>query len=255
MTIREAIKAQRKSLKNRSLKERISYFWEYYALRTFAGLIALIVLVAFIVTMVTKKEYAFTGMFFGGAVQESSEEYLSVFAKSAGIDEKKYQLSVQAGPDVRMDQMISPEIYQHMEAFTAMVAAKSVDCFTGNPELFLYYAYMEYAVDLRTVLSQAELETLSPYLYYVDAQLIKEQEASDGGYADAYIQCPDPTKPEIMKDPVPVAVSLEVASEDFHDAYQFIGTNLMGICASSEHSKNAQAFLRYALFGENPGME
>lgn len=247
MTIREAIKEQQKSIKNRSLKERISYFWQYHALKTFALLAAFAVLVAFIVTMATKKEYAFTGMFFGITEKQETETYLSAFARDAGIDEDQYALTVQLGPDVRMDQQISTEIYQSMETFTAMVAAGSIDCFAAGDDHFLYYAYMDYAVDLRTVLTGEELDALAPYLYYVDAQLIREQEAADGGYADAYMQRPDPTKPDNMKDPVPVGVSLEAASQDFLNNYRLAGTTVMGICASSEHKENALAFLRYAI--------
>lgn len=252
MTIREYISKEAKSMKNRTPKEKLSYFWEYYGLKTIALLLALITVVAFIVNMVTKKEYAFTGMFFGAEIQDSAEDYLTAFGESAAIDPKEYALAVQAGPSVNMNQQISTEIYQSMEAFTAMVAARSIDCFAGNPELFLYYAYMDYATDLRTVFSQQELTALAPYLYYIDAQLIREQENADGGYADAYIQCPDPTKPELMDDPVPVAISLEAASEEFANAYRFWGTNVIGICASSEHTDNALAFLKYALYGENP---
>lgn len=248
MTIREAIKAQEKSIKNRSFKERLSFFWEYYALKTFALLAAVIVVVAFIVSIVTNKDYALTCMFFGAEATQTSEDYLSGFVQAADIDPKKYQLSVQMGPDVRMDQQISTEIYQSMETFIAMVAAGSMDCFAGKEDHFLYYAYMDYAVDLRTVLSPEELETLSPYLYYVDAELIRQQEAADGGYADAYMQRSDPTKPEEMQDPVPVAVSLEAATEDFKNNYRFTGTNLMGICANSKQKENALAFFRYCLF-------
>lgn len=247
MTIREAIKAQEKSIKNRSLKERLSFFWEYYALKAFVLLIALITLIAFIISMATKKEYAFTGMFFGAEAQPSAETYLSAFAQTAGINQEDYHLTVQTGPDIHMDQQVSTEIYQSMEAFTAMVAAKSVDCFAGNPDLFLYYAYLGYATDLRTVLTAGELSSLAPYLYYVDAQLIREQEESDGGYADAYMQRPDPMKPELMTDPVPVAVSLDAAGEKFLSSYRFAGTRLIGICQSSSYPENALAFLRYCL--------
>lgn len=247
MTVHEAIKKQKESIKNRSFKEQLSFFWEYYALKTIALLLAVITVIAFVVSMVTKKEYAFTGFFFGIEAQTSSEDYLSGFARAADIDAKKYDLSVQTGPQIQMDQQISTEIYQHMEAFTAMVAAGSVDCFTGNPEIFLYYAYLGYAVDLRTVLSQQELAALRPHLYFIDAQLVREQEDADGGYADAYMQHADPTKPEEMTDPVPVAVSLDAASNDFLGSYRFTGTNLIGICQSSEHHENALAFLRHCL--------
>lgn len=247
MTIREAVKAQRESIKNRSPKERFSFFWEYYALKTFVALIALIVLVAFIVTMVTKKDYALTGMFFGAEASASSEDYLADFAENAGIDTSENLLTVQFGPDIRMDQQVSTEIYQSMETFVAMVAAGSMDCFSATPDLFLYYAYMDYAVDLRTVLTAEELTELAPYLYYIDAQLIREQEADNGGYTDAYQKRPDPTQPEKMQDPIPVAISLEAANETFLSTYRFPGTSIIGICASSQHRDNALAFLRYCL--------
>ena len=146
-----------------------------------------------------------------------------------------------------MDQQITPEIYQSMETFTAMVAAKSVDCFAGNDDLFLYYAYMEYALDLRTVLTQEELDLLSPYLHYIDGQLIEQQENANEGYANAYSQHPDSTKPELMADPIPVAISLNTATDAFKEAYHFGEEALIGICASSEQAQNALAFLRYCL--------
>lgn len=247
MTIREAIKQQKKSIKKRTPKEQLSFFWEYYGIRTVCLLLAAVVLIAFIVSMATQKDYAFTGVFFGAQSQPASEDFLNSFAQKANIDLKDYTLSVQTSPDVHMDQQISTEIYQYMETFSAMVAARSVSCFAANPDLFLYYAYMGYAVDLRTVLSQQELAALSPYLYYMDAQLVLEQENANGGYADAYQQRPDPTKPEQMADPVPVGVSLDGASDAFLESYAFTGSNLIGICSTSEYPQYAQAFLRHCL--------
>ena len=246
MTIRETIRAQQKSMKDKSFKEKLAFFWEYYALKTFALLVALAVLIAFIVSMLTQKAYIFTGYFFGADTQ-SSEEFLEAFAQSENIDLKDYALTVQTGPYVRMDQQISTEIYDSMEAFTAMVAGESVSCFAGSPDLFLYYAYLGYATDLRSILSETELRTLSPYLYYVDAQLIRQQEDSDGGYADAYWNRPDPTNPEAMEDPVPVGISLDAASADFQNCYHFTGESLIGICESTAYPETAKAFLRYCF--------
>lgn len=247
MTIREAIKVQENSIKNKSFKERLSFFREYYALKTIALLLVLVVAVAFIVSMATQKEYVFTGVFFGAEAQHSSQEYLNAFAQTANIDLKDCALTVQTSPDIRMDQQISTEIYQHMETFSAMVSAQSVSCFAGNPDLFLYYAYLGYATDLRTVLSDEDLTALSPYLYYMDAQLVLEQENASGGYTDAYMQRPDPTKPDQMADPIPVGISLTAASDAFSESYHFAGNSLIGICKSSEYPELAQAFLRHCL--------
>lgn len=247
MTIREAIKEQQKSIKNRSLKEQVSFFWEYYGIKTICLILAAAALIAFIVSMVTKKEFGFTGVFFGAAVQDNSEGYLSQFGQASGIDPEKYEISVQCHLDIQMDQQITPEIYQSMEAFTAMVAAKSVDCFAGNDDLFLYYAYMEYALDLRTVFTPEELDQLSPYLHYIDGKRIEQQENANEGYTNAYSQHPDPANPALMEDPIPVAISLNAATDAFKEAYHFGENAVIGICASSEQAQNALAFLRYCF--------
>lgn len=247
MTIHEARKEQRKSIKNRSIQERISFLWEYYGIKSIGLLLAIAIAITFIVNMATKKEYAFTGIFFGAETQESSDSYLEDFAKAADIDLKKYALSVQNHLDIQMDQQITTEIYQSMETFTAMVAAKSVDCFAGNAELFLYYAYMGYATDLRTVLSPEMLDQLSADLHYIDGQLIEEQETANEGFSSAYSQRPDSTKPELMNDPIPVAISLNAATDAFKENYRFGENAVIGICSSSERSENALAFLRYCL--------
>lgn len=247
MTIREAIKEQRKSIRNRSFKEQVSFFWEYYGIKTICLILALVALIAFIVSMVTKKEYAFTGVFFGATVQDSSESYLTQFGQASGIDPEKHEISVQCHLDIQMDQQITQEIYTSMETFTAMVAAKSVDCFAGNDDLFLYYAYMEYALDLRTVLTPEELNQLSPYLHYIDSKLIAQQENANEGYTNAYSQHPDSKNPSLMEDPIPVAISLNAATDAFKEAYQFGNNAVIGICASSEQSQNALSFLRYCF--------
>lgn len=247
MTIWEAQKEQLKSIKNRSFKEQISYLWEYYGIKAICLLLAIAALIAFIVTLATKKDYAFTGVFFGAQLQTSSESYLEEFSQSAGIDPKEYEISIQCNPGIHMDQQVTQELYGTMDAFNAMVAAKSVDCLAANTELFLYYAYMEYAVDLRTVLKPEELEHLSPYLHYIDGELIRQQEEADGGLTDAFFQRSDSTKPELMTDPIPVGISLEAATDAFREAYLFQEDSIIGICAVSPFPENAQAFLHYCL--------
>lgn len=249
MTIREAQKQQRESMKDRSFREKLSYFWEYHGIKTIGLLLAVIAVIAFIVTMVTKKDYAFTGIFFGAISQDSADSYLTDFGQSAGIDPNEYALSVQCHPDIQMDQPITQEVHSSMETFSAMVAAKSVDCFAGNLELFLYYSYLEYATDLRTVLTQEELAVLAPYLHYIDGKRIEQQETNEDGLANAYFQHPDSQKPELMGDPIPVAISLEAATNAFQESYRFGENAVIGICVCTSYPQNALAFLRHCLDG------
>ena len=50
-----------------------------------------------------------------------------------------------------------------------------------------------------------------------------------------------------MGDPIPVGISLSAATDAFHESYKTGENAIIGICASSEHSQNALAFLRYCL--------
>ena len=247
MTIREARKQQWEAVKNCSTKEKLLYFWEYYGIKSICLLIGIVVLIGFIVSMVTKKDYAFTGVFFGASQQDGVQQYLQEFGEVAGIDPKEYEISVQCHLDVQMDQAITQEIYDSMNAFATMVAAQSVDSFAAEQDLFFYYGYLGYAADLRTVLTDRELADLAPYVYYIDSKVLEQRNNTDDMLPEVNVNYPDPTKPEAMTDPIPVAISLSAATQAFRDNYQFHGDALIGICASASYPQNAAAFLRYCL--------
>ena len=248
MTIREAIRAEWKSVKNRTPKERFAYFREYYGMKTIVVAIAVVLLIAFVITMVTKKEYGYSGVFFGATPQSSADQYLSDFAQAAGIDPEVYELSIQSSLDIRMNDKITEETYQAMQSFAAMVAANMVDNVAADVDLFLYYSYLGYMADLRTILTEAQLAELAPYLHYIDGKLLEEQNNSDEGLTFEYGQCPDSRKPEAMVNPIPVGIDLSAATDAFHSSYTFSSkVPVIGICASSEHPGSALAFLQYAL--------
>lgn len=248
MTIRESIRAQWEAVKNRSAKEKLSYFWEYYGIKTICILTAAVLLIAFIVNMVTQKEYGYTGVFFGATAQSAADSYLHDFAQTVGMDTDTYELTVQSALDIRMDDTITDETYQAMQSFAAMVAAKMVENIAADTDLFLYYSYLGYTVDLRTVFTCEQLAELKPHLHYIDGELLRQQENSDEGLTFDYGDCPDSKAPDAMTDPIPVGIDLSAATQAFHDSYTFASdAPVIGICAGSEKSHIALAFLQYAF--------
>ena len=134
-----------------------------------------------------------------------------------------------------------------MQRFSAMVASKTADAFAANQDLFLYYSYAGYTLDLRTVLPPEQLAALSPWLYYIDGEMLAFLESNDDPEF-TLDQCPDPSKPEDMSDRIPVAVSIQATTQAFQDNYPFVTNDvIIGICVSSEHTDHARAFLQYAL--------
>lgn len=248
MTIREAIKDQRKAMKNRTVAEKFSYFREYYGIRTVCLITALILLVSFCVGQLTKKDTGFHAVFFGGNPLQSSDAFLADFADAAQIDTGHFEVTVQTSLDIRMDDAVTEETYIAMQSFAAMVAAGMVDNIAADIDLFLYYSYLGYTVDLRTVLTEQQLADFAPHLCYIDAELLRQQENSETGLTFEYGQCPDPKKPELMTDPIPVAIDLLSTTPAFQSSYAFgSDTVCIGICASSERPDTARRFLQFML--------
>lgn len=246
MTIREAIKDQRQSMKNRTAAEKFSYFREYYGIRTICLVAALILVVSFTVGQLTKKDTGFHAVFFGGNAAQNSDAFLADFADAIQLDTKRFELTAQTSLDIRMNDTVTEETYMALESFVAMVATGMVDNIAADMDLFLYYSYLGYTVDLRTVLPQEQLAVLTPNLCYIDGDLLRQQENSETGLTFEYGQCPDPKKPELMTDPIPVAIDLAAATPAFRSSYTFGSDSVcIGICASSERPDTSRSFLQF----------
>ena len=246
MTIRESIRAQWESIKDKSAKEKLAYFWHYYGFRTVLILCIVSLAIFFAVEVITQKEYAYTGIFFGSQEQESADRYMAEFAGRVGIDTEEYELTVQSLLDIRLDGQVTEELYQTIATFTALVETNMVDNIAAETDLFLYYSYLGYTADLRTQLAYEQLEALAPHLIYMDAALIAEQQNTGEAPTIDYKNFPDPKDPDAMTDPVPVGIDLTAASEAFHNAYQFSAEGpVIGICSTTEKPETSVNFLRY----------
>lgn len=247
MTIRETIRTQIRSMKDRSWREKISYFLEYYGGKTLLLLLGLGIIVAFCVTLAAQKTPAFTATFFGAEPQPAAEDFLSGYIQAAGIDDQRNEVSILTYDDIQADAVISQDTYQSIEVFTAMAASHSVDCFAANTDFFLVYAYRDYAIDLRTVLRPSELDALAPYLRYIDGALRDAEDANDAGATQKPVW-PDAACPERMDDPIPVGIVLSKATGAFAESYPFACDDpVIGVCANSDHVDNAAVFLWYCF--------
>ena len=248
MTIRESIKAQWESVKDKSTKEKLAYFWEYYGFRTVLILCIVSLAIYFAVDVITQKEYAYTGIFFGSKAQESADNYLADFARMEAIDTEEYEITVQSLLDIRLDGQVTEELYQTIATFTALVETNMVENIGAETNLFLYYSYLGYTADLRTLLTPEQLDTLAPHLIYMDAALIAEQQNTGEAPTIDYKNFPDPKDPDAMIDPVPVGIDLAAASEAFRNAYTFTSDSIaLGICSTTEKTETAINFILYVF--------
>lgn len=246
MTIRESIRSQIEMMKGKSRREKLAYFWEYYGIKSICILAVLALSIFIIVDVVTQKDSGYVGVFFGASEKGSSDTYLGDFASFAGLDSDHFDVAVQFSPGIRLDSAITEEGYQALEGFATMAGAQMVDNIAASTELFLYYSYLGYSTDLRNLLTESQLTELSARLNYIDGDLLRQYQSKKKTID--YNHFPDPKDPDAMVDPIPVGIDLSAATDAFHNTYSFTENNaVIGICSTSERTKIAVAFIRFAL--------
>lgn len=249
MTIRESIRSQWATMKDRPFKEKLKYFWHYYGVWTIVGIFAIICAVSLITTVATKKDPAFNGALFGVSAGQNAHQYLADFIVASQIDPEQYDYSIQLYPAIDLKQPATEETYHAVQHFNALVTAKDIEVIGADTALFIHFAYQGYMTDLRTVLTSQQLEAISEHLYYIDKEVLKAIENAKFGEDVTGGKYPDPKDPKSMADPVPVGIDLNAADPVFLETYRFLSENpVIGICGSTLRENHAKQFLYY-IFG------
>ena len=209
MAIRDEIKAARKDLvENGTFKEKVAYFFDYYAIHTIVIAVILIFTVAFIYRQVTKPEIVFNGLLLNVLSFEEGnpvEDLESGFMDYIDMNTKEYDFSVNSsliyklGDDSGQTQMND---YQSSQAIMTLCSAGAVD-FISSP--------LEFDNNIK---------------------------AND-------IPCPDPTKPEEMKEPIPIFIDVSKC-EKMANIYDYSSdTIVVAFAANAPNRDRFPDFLAY----------
>ena len=216
MALRDEIKAGRKDLmENGTLKEKIAYFFDYYTLHTVIIAAVLIFATSFIYQQVTKPDIVLNGLLLNVLSFEEGdpvEDLRTGFMEYIDMDTKEYDMSLNSSLMINMGNASQQSQVNDFEASQAMMvqcAAGAVDFISSPLKPILDYGYGDMLVNLKTVLSEEDLEKYEPYFLYVDLEVVNQKiEAADNNQNANDIPCPDPTKPEEMKEPIPVFIDV-----------------------------------------------
>lgn len=201
-----------KKLKNESWQVKLEYILTYYRLPILIILTVLVILISQMIHFATMKETVLSGRCINAVFDSSaSQQFLDKLSKELNIDEGKSKLTL--SHSLLSSEDIQNSIVTH-QLITAEIAANSLDFLICETQTLLQYAYDESFADLRTILSQKQVETLSPYFLYIDMALANSFDYT----ANQAPQFPDPTVPEAMAQPVPFAMQIPEGS-DFDQVY------------------------------------
>lgn len=245
MAVMDEFKEQREAMKNGTFKQKISYFWCYYKWYVIISIAVVIFLVSFIHEIVTQKDDAFYGVFVNSWAQEGSEEYLQGFAEKLGIDQEKYEVSIDSSLYISPTSMDQTTIASSQKLMVYTAAAE-IDVMVTDAATIEQYANNSTFADLREMLTPEEFARYEPYFYYIDQKVVEEKDAAQDALDENYTpNYPDPSKPEEMDEPIPVGIYVDSCTS-FMERYTFLSEPVvLSIISNTQRPKAAVSFLDY----------
>ena len=249
MPVMDEFRAEREALKNGTPKQKLNYFWDYYKWHTIAGIALLIFGISLIYQMVSNKPSALYGVFLNClTTEEISDSFLQDFAQTAGINTKKKSVDIDSSLVLTADGADQTS-YLTLQKMTVYLAAKEIDVIAADVAAFNRYAYLDVMTDLREVLTPEQQAFYEPYYFYIDRTVLLAQEEASYNLEEYTADYPDPTHPEEMGDPIPVAIYLTDCKK-LENQFVFLNPPaVLGIPVNSPRKEAALQFLDY-LFQE-----
>ena len=216
-TLREDTLEQLKTMKDRSFKDKLAYFWEYYKYLAIGVIATILILVAVVRTIVNYRTYAISIIMVNTdniVSDEIAPEWESDIAEILQINTKKEMIyidtSIQCGNNT--PQQLE---YPALQKLVAFFTSRTADVFISNTPLFEEYSQNRNLGDLRNYYSEEELATWSDIIYYTDGATFADYEdiSNLDAKEDQEKYIVDHRDPDSMEDPIPTGFYITDSSK------------------------------------------
>lgn len=239
MTQREAAIQQLKALKGKPLKDKLKHIFTYYKLPIIAIVLVVMIAVSFVSQLASAKHTVLHVYCLDALVAQDKEEtFLLDISQAVGIDQEKEQIEITA------KQNPQDELYEG-EALAAQIMGGMIDVLALPEDISLQWLYQDVFADLSEMLTADQLRAYEDMLLYVDGAVLEKMDHLS--QQENPLQFPDPTKPEEMEDPIPVAVRVLDGSEFSDIFFSNQQSVVIGIVANAPNSENAVFFVDYVV--------
>lgn len=243
MTSTEAMIYQLKKMKGKPLKQKVEYIVTYYWLPIVIALAMIIAVGSYIVHLSTMNDVALHMICLNAfAESEETEKFETEFAENVGIDLNQYDVHIST--DLILNDADLSNAYSTIQVLGSQTAAHSVDLLVGDLNTTTRFFYQEMYWDLNQVLTEQQKTKYTENFLYADMAVVRcfQEKLED------FPQFPDPTKPEEMEEPIPVALLVPEDSEFTTTFYPYHKTGLViGVVSTSENLETALDFLDYIM--------
>lgn len=246
MPVMDEFKKEREAIRQKSLKEKLAYFFYYYKWHTLIAVILLIGAFHLISQMVNRKDCALYVCLMNTMPSDKTEDYVQSFEKYAGIDRSKSEVLFDTSMAIEIggrDQLTATS-FQKLAVYTA---AGDLDLIITKPDLIYYYVDQQIYRDLRQLLTPEQYALYEPYFFYVDQAIVDIlTDAQDKGETYEAVFS-DPRQPETMENPVPVGIFLDECSK-LKESVQFGNEeNVLAVISTSSHVETGLKFIDFIM--------
>ena len=246
MPVMDEFKEERNAIKQKSLKDKISYFFDYYKWHTVAIIAILAAAVSMIIHWVNMKDSALYICLLNTMTFSQTKDYIQRFEEYAEIDRADYEVTFDTSMYIEIGgrDSVTATSFQKLAVYTA---AGDLDVLITDPEIIEYYVDQGMFYDLRQILSSEQMTLYEPYFFYVDQAVldaIQDAEARDETY-DAVFS--DPRQPEAMENPIPVGIFLDDCQRLKENVQFFDEENVLSVLINSSNVESALKFIDFVM--------
>lgn len=209
----EDVRKNQRGEKRRITKDSLSYFWMYYRIPVILAVIFAVIAVSFVRTALTQKPAALQVMLLDSHISEGGSQIADGFASDAGIDQKKYDVTVVT--DRILDGSGSGYQMGSLADLYTEIGNSNLDVCAMTEDDFAKYSDADAFLDLRDIFTEEELKQFSGVY-------------TDGSGRVTGVRCDD--APKIQK------------SGGYEGTVAYAG-----ILYNSEHRDEAVRFMRWLL--------
>jgi hypothetical protein len=205
----DRIKADYAKVKDQPRKEKLEFFWEYYKIPIVCVLLAVVLVVQGIFSLANQRDTVYSAVMLNCRLGADEKDFLSDFYKYAGIDEETKQAAIYT--DMTIVEGRYRDNANTLQRIMAGISIRDTDFIAAPADAFHHCAYNtgNMLIDLRKFLSEEELTRYADRLYYIDGKVLELLNAPLGEHVEPeLIKYPDPLKPELMDDPIPVGINV-----------------------------------------------
>ncbi len=249
MTIKEYYRQAYKEMRGKPPKEKWEYFWEYFKWHFSIGLLVLVMLIMMVVTIVNHRNNAFAGVFLNAIYDANDQGFLQDYYEYTDLNTKKDEALFYTNFTVKGDgsKFDSDQIY----GVAVKIMSNELDFIAGQPDIFQIFAYNTSVLldDLREHMTEEDLANY--HVYYIDGAFRTKLETALGDEKPKIEDYPDPYKPELMEDPIPVGIDITYSKMLSGRIYNPDAKTFIGIVSNT---KRVDKFMEFLDFLWSDGM-